>query len=47
MSHRTHSFVLRICSWFYCARCGLILLNNDATRRAASSPCRNREDGNA
>lgn len=45
MSHKTHSFTLRICSWFYCARCGLVALNNAATKQAMNAPCRNREDG--
>lgn len=25
--------------WYYCSGCGLILLNNDATRRRANQPC--------
>ena len=40
---RQHVFTLRICSWRYCAGCGLIMLNNDATRAAAAGPC-GRED---
>jgi hypothetical protein len=34
-----HSFTRRILHWPYCARCGLVLLKNDASRRAASVPC--------
>jgi hypothetical protein len=34
-----HSFTKKICHWWYCARCGLIALNNDATRNAMAKGC--------
>jgi hypothetical protein len=34
-----HSFTKRACSWPYCARCGLVLLKNEATRKAARAAC--------
>ncbi len=34
-----HSFTKRICHWSYCARCGLVLLKNDASRAAAKRDC--------
>ena len=43
-ANRKHAFVLRICSWAYCAKCGLILLNNPATHKAASAPCPGHEE---
>lgn len=36
---KPHSFTRKIVSFWYCARCGLILLNNDATRRAKNRGC--------
>jgi hypothetical protein len=36
---RVHAFTKRACSWPYCAHCGLVLLKNDATRKAAKQAC--------
>lgn len=40
-SRRTgpHAFTWKIRHWLACARCGLLLIRNDATRRAAAQPC--------
>lgn len=34
-----HAFNRKLLSWVRCAHCGLILLNNRATRRAMNAPC--------
>lgn len=34
-----HVFVKRLCGWFYCSGCGLLLLKNEATERARRRPC--------
>ena len=34
-----HRFTERVCHWPYCSRCGLVLLRNDVSRRAAGQPC--------
>lgn len=36
---RDHAFTRSILNWPYCAHCGLMLLKNDATRRAARAKC--------
>ena len=40
-AHRTgpHAFTWKVRHWLACARCGLLLLRNEATRRAAAQPC--------
>lgn len=44
VSRGPHAFTRRILSWPYCARCGLMLLKNDASRRAAKQQCVALED---
>lgn len=39
-----HSFTKRILHWPYCAHCGLVLLKNEATRRAAKALCEWEDD---
>lgn len=40
-----HNFSQRkILHWPYCANCGLALLKNDVSRRAARAPCRWEDD---
>lgn len=34
-----HAFTKRVCAWPYCARCGLVLLKNEVTRKAARAAC--------
>ena len=34
-----HRMTKRIFHWPYCARCGLVALKNDATRRALRAQC--------
>jgi hypothetical protein len=34
----------RICSWPYCARCGLVALKNDVSRKALKAQCEWMED---
>jgi hypothetical protein len=34
-----HQMTRKILHWRYCARCGLMNLKNDATRRALRAPC--------
>jgi hypothetical protein len=34
-----HSYTRKIRHWPFCSRCGLILLRNDATERAARRQC--------
>lgn len=36
---RPHSFTERALHWPYCAHCGLLLLNNEVTRRWAAKVC--------
>lgn len=40
-SRRTgpHAFKRKVLHWLYCARCGLLLLKNDVSRRAAAREC--------
>lgn len=40
----THNFKPMILSWPYCANCGLVLLKNEATRKAVKQPCIQLED---
>lgn len=46
---KAHDFTGRVCKkipWPYCRGCGLLLLKNEATRRAARKPCpRDHEEG--
>lgn len=34
-----HAFTKRVLHWPYCAGCGLMLLKNELTRKAANSKC--------
>lgn len=34
-----HAMTKRIFHWPYCARCGLLALKNEPTRRALRAPC--------
>lgn len=34
-----HSFNKKVLHWSYCSGCGLVLLKNEATLKAASLPC--------
>lgn len=34
-----HRFTKKVCHWPYCARCGLVLLKNEVTRKAARALC--------
>jgi hypothetical protein len=34
-----HRFTGRILHWAYCSRCGLVLLKNDVSRKAAAKFC--------
>lgn len=34
-----HQMTKKILHWPYCARCGLVRLNNDVTRRALRKEC--------
>lgn len=36
---RVHAFNKKCCHWSYCGQCGLVLLRNDVSRRAAKAPC--------
>lgn len=39
-----HAFTRRILHWAYCSKCGLVLLKNDVSRRAAKQQCEWMED---
>jgi hypothetical protein len=39
-----HQFTRKILHWPYCARCGLMALKNDVSRRAAKQPCETWEE---
>lgn len=39
MAEKGHNFTGRFLSWVCCKKCGLVKLNNEATRRAARAPC--------
>ena len=39
-----HNFSKRIVGRPYCSGCGLMLLNNEATRKRAAKPCESLED---
>lgn len=36
---RDHAFTKRVAHWAYCKQCGLVLLRNDISRRAAAGKC--------
>lgn len=38
-SSSTHNLNMRVLHWRYCSRCGLLALNNKATRKALKAPC--------
>lgn len=40
--HKFNKKVLN-CPWWYCSGCGLVALNNDATRKAMQRPCNSME----
>jgi len=40
----SHSFSKKVCSWVYCSGCGLVALNNEATRKRMQKPCESMED---
>jgi hypothetical protein len=40
---REHNFSRRILHWPYCAYCGLVMLKNERSRKAAKAPCVTRE----
>jgi hypothetical protein len=44
MRRAPHSFTRKILHWMACTRCGLILLKNEASRRAAKKVCAWEED---
>ena len=39
-----HNFNKKICRWVYCSGCGLVALNNEATRKRMAKPCESMED---
>jgi hypothetical protein len=39
-----HVFNKKIVSWMYCSGCGLVALNNEATRKRMQKPCVSMED---
>jgi len=39
-----HVFNKKVCSWVYCSGCGLVALNNEATRKRMSKPCEAMEE---
>lgn len=38
-----HEFTKRVLHWPYCARCGLVLLKNETTRKLAKKVCETEE----
>jgi hypothetical protein len=44
VKQRAHSFTFKICHWLYCAKCGLVLLKNDVTRRRVRAACPGSEE---
>ena len=36
---RDHAFTKKIKHWSYCGQCGLVLLRNDVSRKAAKAKC--------
>lgn len=42
--HKFNGKMTKPCPWVYCTGCGLVLLNNDATRKRANKPCQSMED---
>jgi len=38
-----HIFNKKVCHWAYCSGCGLVLLNNDLSRKLAQKPCESME----
>lgn len=36
---REHAFTKKVCHWSCCGQCGLLLLKNDATRKAVKAKC--------
>lgn len=44
MARPPHRFTKKICHWYYCARCGLVALKNQATEDAIRKGCDPEED---
>lgn len=42
--HKPHDFSAKIISWWYCTRCGLVTLKNEATKKAMNKTCPGKED---
>ncbi len=40
----SHIFNKKIVSWMYCSGCGLVALNNEATRKRMQKPCESMEN---
>jgi hypothetical protein len=40
----THAFTKKLRHWSYCSTCGLVLLKNEATRKAAKAVCEWEDD---
>lgn len=39
-SVKQHAFTRKIVGYMYCAKCGLVLLKNEATDRKRAAPCK-------
>lgn len=39
-----HSFTYRFISWMVCTKCGLVALNNKASRKEMSKQCKGSEN---
>lgn len=46
IGNRGHSWTWKVCNWFCCAHCGLVPLNNEATRKAMRAPCPSKDPTN-
>jgi hypothetical protein len=40
MSDKGHVFTFKVCHWWGCKYCGLLLLNNNASRKESRKPCK-------
>lgn len=39
MADKHHSFTEKFLHWTYCSKCGLMILKNEPSKKAANKPC--------
>ena len=39
-----HQFTKKVCHWFYCSGCGLVLLKNESSLKRSKESCQSMEE---